>query len=176
MEPGQNVMKSDGITAAPDAVQITLRDVCDEDREFLLSVYEAGRETELAMVPWDAAQRRAFVEHQFDAQDMHYRTYYEGSTHEIILFDGVPAGRLYLNRADQIAILDIAVLPEFRNRGIGTALIRRLKDEAATSGRVLRIYIESFNPSQKLFTDLGFAVVEDDGVMRQFVWSMAHRA
>lgn len=176
MEPGQIVMRSDGIPAAPDAAQITLREVCIGDREFLLSVYAAGREIELSMVPWVAAQRRVFVEHQFDAQNLHYRTYYEGSTHEIILFDGVPAGRLYLSRADQIAILDIAVLPEFRNRGIGTAVIRRLRDEATRSNLSLRIYMESYNPFQILFTELGFEVVQDDGVMRQFVWSMAHRA
>ena len=111
--------------------EITLRPATDEDRGFLLGVYAAGREIELAAVPWDDTMKGAFIEHQFTAQDMHYKSEYPGSTHEIIQFGSDPAGRIYLHRsADEIAILDLAVLPQFRRKGIATEFVQRLQDEA----------------------------------------------
>lgn len=154
-----------------DDLQITMRPVTPEDREFLLTVYASSRESELAMVPWDEAMKRLFVEHQYGAQTAHYLEVYPSATHDIVLTDGVPCGRLYVNRSEaEIAILDINVLPEFRRRGIGTHIIEGLKAEAA--GRSVRVYVESYNPSQKLFSELGFEpeAVEPDAVHILFRW------
>jgi ribosomal protein S18 acetylase RimI-like enzyme len=147
--------------------KITLRPVTADDREFLLQVYAASREIELAMVPWDDAAKRAFVEHQFDAQRTFYDKEYKNVTHQIVLFDGEPAGRLYLSRGpEQTAIMDLTVLPEFRSRGIATHLIRQLQAES----RPLRVFVESWNPSQKLFTKLGFSVVSQDESSIRLEW------
>ena len=65
---------------------------------------------------------------QFDAQHAHYQEHYAGAAFDVILVDGQPAGRLYVAReADEIRIVDIALLPEFCNRGIGTTLLRGCK-------------------------------------------------
>ncbi len=152
--------------------RITLRPVADGDREFLLTVYEASREIELSMVQWDAAMRRTFVEHQFDAQTRHYEGEYDEIKHNIILFGDEPVGRLFVSRSDpaQIAILDITILPQFRSNGIGTQLVNELKDEASANNKSLRIFIEDFNPSQGLFRKLGFESVETDTVNLRFEW------
>ena len=71
-------------------------------------------------------------------------------------------------RTDEIAILDIAVLPEFRRRGIGAGTIRDLQNEAA--GRTLSVYVEGFNPSLQLFEKLGFKPVSNDGVNLRLEW------
>ena len=45
---------------------------------------------------------------------------------------GVPAGRLYIDRrADTLIVHDIALLPEWRGRGTGTALMQAICAEAA---------------------------------------------
>ncbi|MBV9241180.1 MAG: GNAT family N-acetyltransferase [Acidobacteria bacterium] len=150
---------------------ITLRPVTDEDREFLLEVYAAGREIELSAVPWDEAMKRAFVEHQFTAQDAYYRQEYPSSTHEIVLFDGEPAGRIYLDRSvTEISILDMAVIPQFRRRGIATTLVKRLQDEGQISQRSIRIYLETFNPAISLFIKLSFQESSSDGISHRFDW------
>lgn len=152
---------------------LTLRPVGPKDREFLLGVYAASRETELAMVPWDDAMKRAFVEHQFEAQSRHYEAEYPNVTHQIIVVDSDPAGRLYLSRSEkQTAILDITVLPEFRRRGIATALIRQLQAEV----RSLRVFVEPWNPSQKLFKKLGFIIVRREGPNLRLEWSRGESA
>jgi hypothetical protein len=72
--------------------------VVQGDREFLIGLYGSVREPELAHVRWDDTMRRAFVEHQFAAQDAHYREHYPGATLDVIEIDGSPAGRLYVHR------------------------------------------------------------------------------
>jgi len=152
---------------------ISLRSVTDGDREFLLGVHAASREIELAAVPWDDALKRSFVEHQFDAQLLHYKKEYAGVTHDVVNCDNEPAGRLFISRGDknEIAILDITILPRFRKRGIATKIIEDLKNEAAASNRSLRIFVEVYNPSQGLFRNLGFQEADNDGVNIRFRWS-----
>src|SRR5688572_12378444 len=129
------------------AAAIALRPIGPDDRSFLLAVYASTREPELAAVEWDAAQKAAFVEMQFDAQHAYYQEHYAGAAFDVILVFGQPAGRLYVAReGDEIRIVDIALLPEFCNRGIGTTLLRELQSEAAAAGKPLRIHVERFNP------------------------------
>ena len=127
-----------------------LRPVTGDDREFLVDLYAACASRELAHVPWDAAARRAFIEHQFEAQDAHYREHYPGASLDVIEFDGEPAGRLYVHRGPrEIRIMDIA--PPFRGRGIGTGLLRGLMAEAEQTARKLSIHVEMSNPARTLY-------------------------
>lgn len=151
--------------------QISLRAVTPQDREFLLRVYATSREIELSVLPFDETQKRAFCEHQLDAQTNYYEEKYPQATHDIILLDDESVGRAYVNRGDKlISILDIAVLTEHRKKGVGTHIIKSLQDEAASSEKRVGVYVETFNPSQKFFRDLGFELVESDEMNLYFEW------
>jgi ribosomal protein S18 acetylase RimI-like enzyme len=144
---------------------LRLRPVADADRAFLVELYASTREEELAQLEWDDGARRAFVEHQFDAQDAHYRANYPGATLDVIEVDGSPAGRLYVHRGpSDIRIMDIALAPAFRGRGIGTGLLRPLMDEADESERKLSIHVEQNNPARSLYDRLGFKPAGEHGV------------
>ena len=159
-------------TQNPTAEHISLRPVTADDREFLLRVYECSREIELSMVPWDAATRRAFVEHQFDAQSSYYSSEYQDPVHHVIKLADEPVGRLYVNRTDtEIAILDITVLSQYRGRGIGSSIVGDLLDEARRSDKSVQVYAETFNPSQEFFTKRGFKIENNDGVNLKLVWN-----
>jgi GNAT superfamily N-acetyltransferase len=143
---------------------ITVRDVTPADYGFLREVYASTREEELALVPWDNDQREAFLKFQFDAQDSYYRSKFCGAAYQIILNDGERVGRLYVDRDnDGIRILDVTVLPQFRSVGIGSYLVKQIVDEAMSTGQPVTIWIEHFNPSQKLFRRFGFAMIQEDG-------------
>jgi ribosomal protein S18 acetylase RimI-like enzyme len=132
---------------------------------FLVELYASTREEELAQVAWDDGTRRAFVEQQFAAQDAHYRANYPGATLDVIEVDGVAAGRLYVHRGpSDIRIMDIALAPGFRGRGIGTSLLRGLMQEADASGRRLSIHVEMNNPARSLYDRLGFEHAGESGV------------
>jgi len=81
-------------------------------------------------------------------------------------------GRLYVARLEQeIRIADITLIPTERNAGIGSFLLRGLLDEAERVGKVVRIYVEEFNPSLRLFERLNFKPVEQQGIHVLLEWS-----
>lgn len=150
---------------------VTLRSVCAEDDAFLLEVYAGTRLDELAATPWDESQREAFLRLQFAAQQHHYQTHFPEADHQLILLSGRKIGRVYVaRRTDEVRILDIALLPEHRNSGIGTSMINAIQSEASKSGKPVRIYVESFNPSLRLFERLGFSSVQDIGTHLLMEW------
>lgn len=150
---------------------ISLRPVQPEDEPFLLDVYASTRATEMALVAWNDEQRHAFISSQFAAQQDFYSQKYPGADHSIIQADGRAVGRLYLARLeDHLRIVDVTVLPKERNAGVGSYLLKELQDEASRNGKPLRIYVENFNPSLRLFERLGFQPREEQGVHLLFQW------
>lgn len=147
-------------------MNIRLRPVEDRDDALLLELYASTRETELAMTPWTPEQKRAFVTGQFDAQKRHYAGAYPAGTHQVICLGEEPAGRLYLSRqADRFHILDLTIAPARRNAGIGSAVLLEILREAGLTGKPVSIYVETFNPSLRLFERLGFQQVSVDGFL-----------
>ena len=144
---------------------VTLRPVEPEDYPLLRAVYASTREDELELVPWDDAQRELFLQQQFDSQDAYYRENYTDTRFDVIEVDGRAAGRLYVARwEDEIRIVDIALLPEFRGFGVGTELVTGLLDEAAATGKRVTIHVEKLNRARALYERLGFAEAADRGV------------
>jgi ribosomal protein S18 acetylase RimI-like enzyme len=153
-------------------MNITLRPIESDDLAFLYRVYAGTREEELALTGWDSAQREAFLTMQFTAQHRYYQEHYAGASFQIILADGQPAGRLYVDRwPREIRIVDIALLPAYRNAGIGTRLLRDLMAEAAQAGKLLSIHVEQFNPASRLYTRLGFVKTGESGVYNRMAWT-----
>jgi ribosomal protein S18 acetylase RimI-like enzyme len=142
-----------------------LRPETPDDEPFLLAVYAGTRDEELEQVAWTTGQRAAFVRMQFEAQRRCYRERYPRAAFSVIAVGGKDAGRLCVNRdASEIRIVDIALLPAFRGRGIGTRLLEALLAEARARGVPLRIHVEKFNRALGLYRRMGFVPLEDRGV------------
>jgi ribosomal protein S18 acetylase RimI-like enzyme len=153
-----------------DAV-LSLRPIQPQDDEFLCRVYASTRAEELAVVDWSEEQKAAFLRMQFEAQHRYYQENYEASRFDVVLVDGEPAGRLYVARwPEEMRIIDVALLPAFRGRGIGSALLSRLREEAATKRLPLRIHVEKANPARSLYERVGFRVIADRGVYDFMEW------
>lgn len=148
-----------------------LRAATPSDQTFLRAVYASTRAEELAQAPWSDEQKRAFIDMQFAAQDSDYRKNYPTAQFSIIEVQGVPVGRLYVDRCkEEIRIIDIALLPEHRRAGIGTKLLSELQNESRLAGKALTIHVERFNPALNLYHRLGFRQIEDKGVYLFFEW------
>lgn len=174
------------IVAAPDALiklaipdslvaqGFALRPESDADVPFLRRLYVSTRWEELApIIDWTDAQKQAFLESQFALQRHHYLTYYATTDWGVLEHGGVPAGRIYVDRQQQtLLVVDISLLPEWRGRGVGTALMRAVCDEARISDKTVTIAVEKFNPAQRLYRRLGFREASDEGVY----WFMEWRA
>lgn len=69
-------------------------------------------------------------------------------------------------------LLDIALLPEFRNQGVGTFLISWLQAQARQAGKTVRSMVFRFNPgSLRLHQRLGFQVIAEDEIQFYFEWT-----
>ena len=85
---------------------------------------------------------------------------------------GVAIGRLYVARwPDDICIIDIALLPEHRGRGLGGRMLQALLDEAATTGKSVSMHVEINNPALHLYQRLGFKPKGDNkSLYRMMEW------
>lgn len=155
--------------ALPDG--IGLRPIGDADLPFLERVYASTRSLELAQTDWSEAQKAAFIGFQFRAQHQHYATHYHDAGFYLVEQAGTPVGRLYLHwRGDDLRIVDIALLPEARGQGSGTALLRALLDAAAARGHGVSIHVERMNPALGLYRRLGFRKAGEHGIYDLLEW------
>jgi len=154
---------------------IKLRPVTPADDALLLSIYASTRAEEMKLVPWTAEQKDAFVRMQFVAQKQHYAAMFPAASHDIVYMDEAAIGRVWIDRRDEeLHVLDITLLPDYRGRGAGATLLRRLMEEAGASGKAITIYLESFNPSLRIFEHLGFRKEREEGYQLLMKWQ-AHR-
>jgi predicted GNAT family acetyltransferase len=56
----------------------------------------------------------------------------------------------------EIRVVDIAIWPGHRGRGIGTLLLTRVFAEGDAAGKPVSIHVEVFNPARRLYDRLGF--------------------
>ncbi len=149
----------------------TLRSITAEDRGLLLEIYASTRAEEMAVVPWSEQQKADFLRFQFDAQHKYYQEHFPSAAFDVILKDGEPIGRLYVDRRDdEIRLIDIALLPEHRGSGLGGAIMRDVLAEGRESGRLVRIHVEHNNPAMRLYRRLGFEKIEEQGVYHLMEW------
>jgi GNAT superfamily N-acetyltransferase len=154
------------------APSITLRPACADDEPFLFDVYASTRLEELAPLGWSAEQQAAFLTQQFNAQHQYYQANYTDADFQVILLDDQPVGRLYIARwPEEIRLIDIALLPEYRNAGVGSRLLADLLAEATAEGKPVRIHVEKFNPALRFYERLGFSRIDDRGVYWFMEWS-----
>jgi ribosomal protein S18 acetylase RimI-like enzyme len=150
---------------------VVLRPRGPGDAAFMRHLYGTTRDTEMQVLPWTEEEKRAFLDMQFNAQTTHYDGCYPDCAFLVIEVDGVSAGRLYVDRQeDEIHLLDIALLPEYRGRGIGGALMADILGEARALGKKVSIYVERFNPAFRLYDRLGFRPLDTNGVYSRMVW------
>jgi ribosomal protein S18 acetylase RimI-like enzyme len=134
-------------------------------------VYASTRSEELAQTDWSEAQKHAFLCQQFAAQTQHYREHFAGARFDVIECEGVPAGRLTVLRApSEIRVVDLALLPAYRGRGLGGRLLRALLAEATAAGLPVRIHVERANPALRLYARLGFAPIAEVGPYLKLEW------
>ena len=150
----------------------TLRPISPEDSELLLRIYASTRAEEMASVPWSEQQKEDFLRFQFDAQHKYYQEHFPRAAFDLILKDGEPIGRLYVDRReDEIRLIDIALLPEHRGSGLGGAIMHEILAEGRESGRLVRIHVEHNNPAMRLYRRLGFNKIEEQGIYHLMEWS-----
>lgn len=143
--------------------------------EYLLDLYFAVRGPEFSMLPLPQEQRNAIIRQQFEWQYAAYREAFPTSGYEVILSQGEPAGRIWVDRSPKMFwLVDIAIHPKFQRQGIASALLARLQTEAAAAGAAIGSSVNRFNtPSIRLHQRLGFQITSESDMELEYVWRPA---
>ncbi len=153
-------------------LHLTLRPVDAGDEEFVYQVYASTREAEMALVDWTAEQKAAFLRMQVNAQTDHYKNYFRNAQYQVIQSDGVAVGRLITDQsAENILIVDIALLPAYRGAGLGTAVMQNLMNYAAQINLPIILRVEFFNPALNLYARLGFVKTGEMSIYHEMTWT-----
>src|SRR5262249_22081724 len=108
---------------------------------------------------------------QFAARERAYDSQYPRADRRILLDGDRPIGRIVVDRGEAaITLVDIALLAERRNAGIGTALVQGLQIEAAATGKPVRLQVLTSSRAVRLYERLGFAAVGVGGVDFAMEW------
>ena len=152
-------------------IPISLRPFRSEDESLWYEIYASTRADEMALVDWSADQQQSFLQMQYNAQRAYYQMQFPEAQYSVIERAGEQIGRLIVDRApDRILLIDIALLPEQREQGIGTSLIRDLMIEAEQTSKPLRLHVEFFNRALRLYERLGFSKIGEVGVYFEMEW------
>ena len=150
---------------------IRLRPATFDDEDFLLEVYKSSRGDDLRELGWSEDRIEEFLRMQYEAQQRFFDSEYSQANNQIILLEDRPVGRMFVDRREhEIRCLDVALLPEYRNAGMGTFLLRQLQDEARRASKPLRLQIIRFNRAVNLFERLGFMRTSETGMHFQMEW------
>lgn len=144
---------------------LVARPIESGDMVFLQALYAEIRADELAASGWPPDQVRSFLAMQFDLQHRYYHEHHAGADFLVLLRHGRPVGRLYWReQGDEACLIDIALLPAERGRGIGTAFLRLLTARADDRNEDIVLHVEPFNPAFRLYRRFGFDVLGDNGI------------
>jgi len=151
---------------------LRLRPETVADAAFLFALHESVKGAELALMPVAEPIRRQLLDMQFRAMTTSYRSGFPAGRFEVITLNEAPIGRLITdNGQGRFRIVYIALLPEWRNRGISTALMTSVLDKP----RRLRTRCEATVTldnlaSVRLWSRLGFTERERDDTDLVLEW------
>ncbi|WP_296224151.1 GNAT family N-acetyltransferase [Ralstonia sp. UBA689] len=138
---------------------LQLRPCSQPDLPFLRLLYGELRASELDQTGWPIEARAAFLDSQFSLQHRHFISYYAAADFWMVEHHGTAIGRYYLLRdPDHFLVVDIAVLPHWRGRGIGSTLLTWAQAQATGAGaHGIDLHVEVGNvDAHRLYTRLGF--------------------
>ncbi len=142
---------------------IDLRNAEDKDEAFLFRLFCSIREPDFCF--FGEVEKRVLLEMQFAAQQRHFRVNIPEARDMIVMLDGQPVGRICTaHRQQELHLVEIALLPEYRNRGIGSHLMKGLERECEGKEMLpIRLRVYRHNPAMRFYQRLGFSIV-DDGI------------
>ena len=127
---------------------LELRTATADDSEFAYRTKKAAFSEYVEKVwGWDEEEQRRLHGRRFASQDV-----------QVIQVSGIDAGILTVVRElDCVKLNQLFILPEYQNRGIGTACMMRVIEDAAASGFPVRLQVLKVNGrAVSFYRRLGF--------------------
>ncbi|HHY74360.1 MAG TPA: GNAT family N-acetyltransferase [Bacillus bacterium] len=145
----------------------------NDEAAFLFEVYASSRIDEVAAWGWEKEQIHQFLQMQHLCQQRSYELQYPHMETKIIFFENEKVGRLLLaDFKDKLVLVDITLLSNYQNKGIGTKVLTDLLQYAGQQNKIVQLHVFSNNEkAKKLYERLGFQQVSMKDMYVQMEWS-----
>jgi ribosomal protein S18 acetylase RimI-like enzyme len=128
-----------------------------EHDELLYRIYAESRSEELSTWGWGESEQETFLRMQYELRQRSYAMQAASAEHSVIVWNGAPVGHLILEWGERsIRIVNVALLADYRNQGIGSRLISSLQQNAAEAGKSIVLNVDAANRARRLYERLGF--------------------
>jgi GNAT superfamily N-acetyltransferase len=166
------------VSSVMDEARVTLRPVQSGDEGFIFRLFAGSRPGQGWLTGLSKEEKEGFLRQQFHSECESLLDNYPAAEFSIILLEGEPVGRFYLQRGKhEYRILAITLLPEHRGEGIGSKLLADVLQEASELGRPVQISVAWYdNPTRSLYERLGFRILADNGIFCEMQWTPANLA
>ena len=130
---------------------LNIRKARSDDNEFVFAVKKAAFQEYVEQVwGWDESYQRELHDRRFASQDL-----------RIIQYCGTDVGFLATSRTrETLKVNQLYILPEYQGRGIGTACMTRVLDDASLRQKPVALQVLKVNTRGVTFYQkLGFIIV-----------------
>ncbi|WP_299628630.1 GNAT family N-acetyltransferase [uncultured Tateyamaria sp.] len=129
-------------------------------------------EIETAAMPVALPPLIQMLDQQHDSRMATYRQSFPQATDLIIRRNGTAIGRLMIDLTRRpIHGVDIAILPDWQSKGIGTAVLQAMCNTARAYGTDVSISVIEGQPAQRLYSRMGFEVTGRTPPHATMLWS-----
>lgn len=152
-------------------IGFSLRPVTNDDQEFLYRLFAETNANTFEAAGLDRQQIDSLLRMQFQAQHQQYQQSFPNSEDFVIESGRECVGRLWLcEHEPDFRIVDIRLLRDFQNRGIGSQVIRHCIQQAETQRKDLRLSVANNNPARHIYERLGFQGQQTNGIQLEMVY------
>jgi ribosomal protein S18 acetylase RimI-like enzyme len=146
---------------------ITLRPACSNDYDFALKLYvEAISPLAGAWIKWAEAD-----------QEAQFASLWRQDDTRIITLDGQEIGWVEFRRTgDELFLKQLYISPRHQQRGIGSQVLRLLREEQRGSAESMALFVLKNNPAFRFYERHGFVVVRETHTMLVMRLTMAEAA
>lgn len=135
------------------------------DQAFLRQLYESTRADEMRALGWSASRCRAFLDQQFEFRQRGYLEQFPDALQLVLQQNGQDIGCLHWQCAGtEATLVELSLLPPFRGRGLGSAILGLLTAEADRLGQSIDVHVEDGGLVQQLCQRFGFDIAGDPGL------------
>lgn len=143
-----------------------------QDMLLLQHIYATSRDYEMDRIKFPEPFLTRFLTDQFLLQHRQYIGMQDVRLSIVETIKGEPLGRFYIRHMPfpEIRVMDIALLPVHRGRGLGRLLFGQTMEEARRRCCRVSLHVEKHNPARTFYEKLEFCCIGGDDVYDFMVW------
>jgi len=140
--------------------KISLRGIKKADKFYLNYLFTVTRVEDFSLLWHDIENEYGYSDMTFTAQESFYKKRYPDAKDFIVMSGDLFVGRIIIEETERyFRLIEIMLLPEFRNNGIGGSLLSGLLRDAQCKEKTILLNVYKENKAFRLYKRFGFVII-----------------